>query len=454
MGPIDSIPVTPSLYEKGDVFSPIEPRADGHICHGSTLTTFDGLLKERYYDSSIVERLTYPDNVLLAMLEKRGDTGMVGDVMPVPIISALPQGIGGVFSTAQTNAAATGGTVRTAKWAITAGDYYGVVHIGDKLLEASRSNAGAFLEDKRLEIDGLYEQAGESLSIYSWGNGGQYIGQVASISGNDIALVEAADAQNFEVGMLIDASANDGSDTAHTLRANTGCTVTNINRATSAQTLSTVAAITGLAINDYLFRSGDFFGNVGTTVLKGVQAFMPATDALVNATLWGITGTTRLTDVQRYGGCRVDPTLTAGRNYEERIKILLAQMTGRFKAKMPTAGFLNPEEFQVLETLMTSRGQRSLKDDSTKFGFAKIDITTGGGTVPIYTDRHCPKGHFVALRMENWWLSSMGELLHPQKGDGLDMLRRATSTDYEFRLLGYPLLACNAPKNNGRVALT
>jgi hypothetical protein len=74
--------------------------------------------------------------------------------------------------------------------------------------------------------------------------------------------------------------------------------------------------------------------------------------------------------------------------------------------------------------------------------------------VPIYADRHCPKGTFFALREENWWISSMGELIHAQNEDGLEMLRKASSTDYELRLLSYPILGCNAPKNNGRVPLT
>ena len=101
-----------------------------------------------------------------------------------------------------------------------------------------------------------------------------------------------------------------------------------------------------------------------------------------------------------------------------------------------------------------ARGVRPLEDNNTKFGFKKIDVATSSGRLPIYTDRHCPKGTFFALRMEDWGLSSMGELLHPQRGDGLDILRRASSTDYEFRLLSYPLLWCRAPKNNGRVTLS
>jgi len=418
-----------------------------NICDGSTLTTFAALLKDRFMDSSMVQELMYPENPLLTMFEKRGDTGMLGDQMPVPIVTGNPQGAGGVFSTAQTNAS----NIVASKFNIVAGDYYGVVQIGDKVLQASRTNQGAYLENKKVEIDGLYETAGENLSIYLWGNGGQGVGQVGNIQNtNDVVLTAPESVAQFEVGMVVVASANDGSDPTHVLRAGSA-TISAINRGTGLITLNTVAGITGLANNDTLFRQGDFFGNTGVVVIAGVQAYVTPTDA--PPALWGITAATRATDPQRFAGCRVAQSTVVGKTFEERIKILLAQMTGRFKAKAPTSGWMHPEDFQVLETLMQARGLRALEDDSTQFGFSKIDIMTSAGRIPIYCDRHCPRGNFFAFRMEDWWISSMGELLHPQMGDGLEILRRATSTDYEFRLVSYPLLACRAPKNNGRISL-
>jgi hypothetical protein len=422
--------------------------ASPNICSGSTLTTFAALLKDRFMDSSMVEELAYPENPFLTMVEKRGDTGMMGDQMPVPILTGNPQGVGAVFATAQTNAS----NIIADKFNIVAGDYYGVVQIGDKVLEASRTNQGAYLENKKVEIDGLYETAGENLSIYSWGNGGQYLGQVAVIQNtNDVVLAAPESVAMFEVGMVVVASATDGSDPTNALKTGSA-SISAINRGLGIITLNTVAGITGtLAIGDFLFRQADFFGNTGAVVLAGVQAFITPNDT--PPALWGLSAAKRATDPQRYAGCRVASATVVGKTFEERIKILIAQMTGRFKAKAPTAGWMHPEDFQVLETLMQARGLRALEDDSTQFGFMKIDIMTSAGRVPIYTDRHCPRGTFFALRMEDFWISSMGELLHPQKGDGLEILRRATSTDYEFRLLSYPLLACRAPKNSGRISL-
>lgn len=412
----------------------------------STLSTFDGLMKERYVPTT-VEELIYPDNVLLGMLEKKGDTGMVGDALPVPLITAVPQGVGAVFSTAQTNAVPT----VTNKFVITSGSYYGICQIDDKVLAASRSNAGAFLDNKSVEMDGLYQEMGEMLSVHLWGNGGGSIGRRASAATNDITLTNAIDAQNFEIGMSVRASSADGTGASDTQRTGS-TTVSGVNRATGVVSLVSAAGITSFGDNDYIFRDSDFAGDQLIVVIKGVQAFITATDS--PAALWGITAATRATDPQRFAGCRVASVDIQGLSYEERIKKLLAYMTGRFKARMPDAGFLNPEDFQILETMVSSKGIRALEDENTKFGYAKIDITASGGRIPIYTDRHCPKGTFFALRQSNWWISTIGELMHPQNGDGLQMLRRSTTTDYEFRLISYPLLACNAPKNNGRVSLT
>lgn len=410
----------------------------------STLTTFDGLMKEKYEDPSIVEKLIYPENPLLAMLEKRGDTGMVGDVLPVPILYGLPQGIAGSFTTAQNNAT----NVKTTKWSITCGDYFGVVQIGDKVMMASRTNQGAFLSNKEVEMDGIIEQMGDNLSVHLWGNGGLAIGRVGAITSNTITLETPSDIANFELDMEVVAS-GDGDGSAGTEALRTGnSTVANVNRVNGQVTI-TVSEISSLSVGDYLFRQSDF--GVDQTTIKGVQAFVSSSTA--PPTLWGVTNSVRANDIERFGGCKVSSADIAGKTTEERIKILVSRMTGRYKAKAPTAGFMHPERFQQLETLMSARGQRPLNETKTKFGFSEISVATASGMLPIYTDRHCPYNDFFAFRMDNMWLSSMGELIHWQNGDGMQILRRSTTTDYEARLISYPLHANNAPKNCGRVSL-
>lgn len=416
---------------------------------GSTLTSFDGLLKERYYDSGdFVEKLTYGENPLLGMLEKRGDAGMIGDALPIPLITVNPQGVGGTFSVAQTNAKAT----VTGRFLAETGNYFGVVQIGDKVLKASKRNAGAFLENKMLEIDGLWEQGGENLSIYVWGNGGGSLGVRESITGDVVTLATTSDGSNFEVGMSIVASADDGSETGHSLRTNSATVlVTAVNYAIGTVTLDDQSNIGSFANGDHLFRQSDFFGDTSNVVIKGVQAFITATDS--PGLLWGVTAATRATQPQRWAGCRVASINTDGKSIEERMKILISQMMGRFKAKSPTAFFLHPEDCQKLDTLMGAQVLRQAETKDTKFGYEKIYIATPAGKLPIYADRHCPVGTAFAFRMQNHWMTHLEDLLHPQNEDGFQMLRRDASTDYEMRLISYPAYVNNCPLNHGRVPL-
>ena len=418
---------------------------------GSSLTQFGALMKEKYEDSDIVEELVFPQNVLLGMLEKRGDENMVGKYMPIPYATANAQGVSGTFSNTQTIAALTSGNTVWHQMNIEAGNYYGDVEIGDKVLKMSRNNRGAFLSNKEVEIDSLWTTAGESLNLYAWGNGGGALGRISAIVGNKIYFENASDAANFEVGMIVVASDNDGSVSTHALRSGSDA-VDGINRAEGYIDLDNVADITSLAVGDYLFRQGDFYGDTGTIILRGVESFITRTDT--PAALWGVAAATRAVDPQRHAGYRVASAELTGKNIEERIRILCAQGTSRFKARPFTAGFLHPEDFVVLETLMSARGIRALEDKETKFVYMKIDVVTGSGRIPIYCDRHCPRGHFFGLRMEDWFLSSVGELFHPQDEDGTVILRKYNSTNYEYRLLSYPLIACTQMLNSGRVPIS
>ena len=407
----------------------------------STLTTWDALLKERYTPQR-VEKLMYGERPFLGMIRK--DTSLSGDSYVIPVIHVNPQGqAGDALATAQSN---TTNTVAK-KFTATPGDYFGSVSIGDKVLKASRNNAGAMLENKVVEVDGLYEQTAENLSIYTWGNGGGALGQRSSASTDVITLSTGADTGNFEVGMTVVASANDGETATDSLRSGS-TTVASVEREDGTVTLTSAAGITSFADSDYLFRQGDFFGDTGTIIIKGVQSYITSTNS--PAALWGMT---RTSDPTRLAGCRVASADLTGQNIEQRIRKLGAYMTGRYKAKNPDKGFLHPEDWENLVTALESRAIRPAEDKDTKFGYMAISVVMGGSMVKIYPDRHCPKGTFFVFRMENWCMHSMLDLVHALNGDGLQMLRASTTNDYEVRLVSYPILGCNAPGNQGRVAL-
>lgn len=409
----------------------------------STLTTFAFALKTRYTEKKVAN-LTEADRPLYAMIEK---AQMSGDSMVVPLIRTNPQGLSRVLANAQTAAAGTGGNIGGEKFVLTAGDYSASVSIGDKVIKASKDNAGAFLRNQVAETDALFEQVADTLATYLYSNGGNAIGRRSSASTNVITLTDPYDAMNFEVGMYVQASSDDGTGA---VSPRTGSTyVTAVDRAAGTVTLNSAAGITSFADNDYLFRLGDYLGNTGNTIFYGLRSYLAASTA--PGSLYGMT---RTTDPVRLAGSYVPTADITGLGIEERIQKLGAYMTGRYKGPGASHAFMNPEDWQDLAVSLQSKGIRPLQDSDAKFNFESLNVVLGGKTVKIYADRYCPKGTFFALKLDTWTFYYMGgQMIEPMGADGLDMLRSTSANEYEFRLVSYPVPVCRAPGWSGRVSL-
>jgi len=407
-----------------------------------TLTTYDSLLKRRFTPQK-VQDLTEADRPLMARLKK--DPSFSGSAMQVPLIYGRPQGIA-----AQSLAIAQGSTsnVLPKHFLLTIADYFGTVDISSKVMLASRDNPGAFLSSKTADIDGLYEQMADNTHQLLWGNGGGALGRRASAATNVITLTEKTQVFAFEVGMTVAASSGDGSSGSDALRSGQ-TTVASRDPEAGTITLTSAAAISSFADNDYLFRYGDFAGNSGANLITGIQAYIPSTSASIP----NLFGMVRTTDPIKLGGSRLASADYAGLGAEERIKKLGSRMTGAYKMKCFDTGYMNPEDWQNLEISLNSRGIRQLTDNSTRFGFNVLQVGVAGTLVTIYADRCVPKGTFFGLRQDTWTLWSMTEWLHPLAGDGLTMLRKSMTNDFEYRLESFPQLGQNAPGWNGRVPL-
>ncbi len=408
----------------------------------STIAGFIAFLKN-YFNPQKVEDLTRAGKPFFSRIKTNEDVS--GDIWTVPILVGNPQGVSaGTLANAQTGQSAVAGI----KWLINMGNYFGSTLIGDKVIMASRNNMGAFLENKKTEIEGLYESFANDLAIQLWRNGGGAIGQIQQISTNTITLTKPQDVFNFEVNEFVMACADDGTNTGTTPR--TGSTfVTGVDRKNGTVTLNSAAGITSLGVGDFLFRLGNAVANTSTLLLHGVQAYITASDS--PGALWGVTRSTS-TDIQRLTGCKMPIADVNGKGIEERIQLLGAYMQGRYRA-MTSGGnyeaWLHPEDWHKLNLSCQNRGERSLTEDETKFGFEYINVIAGGKRIKTFSDPYMPQGSGFILRMDNFVLGSYGPLISPVNIDGLTLLRQGTTNDYEYRLKSYPEMSCNAPGFSG-----
>jgi len=408
----------------------------------STLTTFNYMTKLRYTPERVAN-LTLKDNPWLGLIKK--NSGFSGEGMRIPIIGVNPQGTGATRAGSQTAKTNSGGQ----KFTLVTGEYDGSVDIGDKVLKSTRDNNGAFLENKVVEMDGLYETMASDLDVYLHGNGGNSLGQITSVSTNTLLLTNVEDAVNFEVGMILEGSATDG--TSGAVYSGTA-TVTAVARDAGTVTVDDATAIntgTGAAADDYLFRAGTHAQTSGVDIVHGIQEFIYSTSTGVPALL----GMTRTSDPIRYAGCRVPSSEITSMGIEQRLRHLGMYMTGQYHGPGADTGLLNPYDWERLSTSLQSRGYRPANDSEAKFGYMMIEAVLGGKRVKLYPDYHQPRGLSMLLKKDTWTLWSILNYIHAIEADGIQILRGATTNQYEYRLISYPGQVCNAPGHNGRVAV-
>ena len=415
----------------------------------STITTFDFALRDRYTNKQTVQNLCFADRVTLGKMPK--DTEFQGRGHPIPVIIRSPLGIAVTLANAQTNATTNSGAAGNTKgveFLITAGDLVGTVDIGEKVIRASRANPGAFLQNKTAEIDGLYGGVADDLARAIQGNGTNLLGVSPNLVGTTITFTNPSDAMYFEVDMLLEASLADGSGAADALLAGTAY-VTNRDLNAGTVTINALPGAWNGAGTLYLFRAGTFLGNVGNLITHGFGSYI--TSAAAPPALYGVSAAARLAEKQRLCGVVLPAASVAGLGKEVRMQMLGSQMTGRAKGPGGKFWTMHPEDWQDLAISLQSRGQRPLTDKSTSFGYEYLEIVAGGVRGEVYADRFNPKGKARCWRIQNWTLLTMGEMIGPQNGDGLTMLRKATTIDYEYRLLGFPGVGCEAPGWQGEV---
>ena len=414
---------------------------------------FQFAMKDRYDKVKMVRNLTEGERPLLAMLAK--ETDFSGDGTHVPLIFGRPQGVAvgastsasGSLNTAQTNASNLEGR----KFILTAGEMVGSVTIADKTIQGSRNNMGAFFKARAAECDNLIEQMADDIAHHLYGNGGLALAQSSTavpVAGNVITLSNVDEAYAFEVAMVISASSDDG--TGGVAGRVGSATITAVDRENGTITVDNIAGITGFTDGDYIFRDGTYSAAGDTDqLLVGLSGYLWHDNA--PPVLYSMN---RTADPTRLAGCRLTADEIKGKSSEQRLRALGTAMTGRYKGKGGDYAFVNPEDWDQIVTSLSARGIRSFKDESTKFGFEVIEFTAGGKRIKLVPDPFCPKGTAFILRMKDWKLWSMGELIAPIQEDGQVILRGAQTNTYEFRARSYPVLACMAPGYSGRVSLS
>lgn len=410
-------------------------------------------LKELYTGDDFMKDLVYKKNPLLALIPKdESPSGMAGKYIPVPLQYGTPQGRSATFSSALTNQTAPA----LASFFVYRVKNYVIASIENELLEATKDNAGAFVDEAKLVVDGQIRSISNDLALDLFRDGSGLRGSYSAISTGVITLVSSGDIVNFEVGMAL--VSYDGSNAQST--GNAVGYIIAVNRSSGTLTVSaTAGGAAGTPSNwstsfPNLAVQGDFVaGSITATTqylkISGLASWLPVTAPGGSDSFWGVN---RSADVTRLAGVRFDGS---SESIEEALidaSTLVAREGG-----MPDICFMSFASYAALEKSLGAKVQYvDVKHEEADIAFAGIRIHAPYGPITVIPDRNCQPQRAYLLQMNVWKLRTTGKAPHilTYGMEGLEGLRVGTADALEVRIGYYGNLVCSAPGWNCVIQLS
>ena len=413
-------------------------------------------LKELYTGDDYMKDLVYKKNPFLALVPKNeAPGGFAGKYIPVPLVYGTPQGRSATFTNAQNNQTAPA----LSSFFVYRVSNYQLVTITNELLEATKDDAGAFVDEAKLNMDTGFRNISNDLALDLFQDGSGYRGQIASITSGVIVLSSAQDVVNFEVGMSLVSYSLSGSTYTQSTSAAIGYVIA-VNRSAGTVTVSTSAGgSAGTPTNwstsfPLLGVQGDVaFGAISATTsylkVSGLGAWIPSTAPAAGDAYWGVD---RSKDVTRLAGVRFDGS---SESIEEAL-IDGAALVAR-EGGMPDYCFMNFTSYAALEKSLGAKVQYvDVKHEEADIAFAGIRVHAPYGPITVIPDRNCPPQTAYLLQLDTWKFRSLGKAPHilTYGLEGLEGLRVGAADALEIRIGYYGNLICSAPGWNCVVQLS
>lgn len=418
-------------------------------------------LKELYTDDKdYMKNIVYAKNPWLAMIPKNeSPDGFAGKYIPVPLEYANPAGRAHTFANAQNQQTASS----VISYFVYAVQDYQLVTITNLLMEQTKSNAGAFVDEASRTMDNGFRNISNNMAfeLFSGGTASRGVISAAgvSLSGTTLSwtLANPQSVVQFEVGMTLQASATDGGAALQNVPGTIDAVqIISVNRGTGAISGTVVQGAPGTSwgAGDYLQVLGDIGIGGATTIagmlgLSGLAAWVPSIDPPSTDNFWGVN---RSADPTRLGGLRYNAT---SQSISEGLTSALA-----FGNREGADFDLIILDFASYSSLINELGAKvqyvQLEHDEVQVAFEAIHFHSAYGKIPVLADRSQPAQTANCLKTDTWKLRTLGKAPHilTYGMEGLEGLRVGNADALEIRIAYYGNVICSAPGYNMYVSLS
>lgn len=377
----------------------------------------------------------------------------------VPLEYGNPQGRAHTFANAQNQQTASD----VVSYFVYAIQDYQLVTITNLLMEQTKSNAGAFVDEASRTLDNGFKNLSNNMAFELFYGGTASRGIISATAPTysapllSFTLANAQTVVQFEVGMTIQGSATDGGaalqNTPGTIDA---IQITSVNRSTGAIVGTVVqgAPQTSFIAGSYLQVLGDIGIGGSSTIagmlgLSGMAAWVPATDPPTSDNFWGVNRS-------------ADPTRLAGLRYNAAAQSISEGLTNAlaFGNREGAAFDLIILDFVSYATLINELGAKvqyvQLEHDEVEVAFEAIHFHSAYGKIPVLADRSCQVQTAWCVTTDTWKLRTLGKAPHilTYGMEGLEGLRVGTADALEIRIAYYGNVINSAPGYNMNVSLS
>ena len=427
----------------------------------ANFTDWDPALKE-VYDEREVKCLSYGDNVLLGLFEKKKDHGGKHFVQAFHVKGAT--GASASLAVAKTNNKAS----KFRELNLTRVSHFQRISIELQLLLATSKSEEAFVKAKE-EFDTGFEQLSNKFDQRLFRGKSGSIGQIAatsSITTDLITLTDKADSWNFEEGDMIAFSSTDGGgtlrDSGDVVEVESVDPMTGIVTIVEANLGTEIASV---AVGDYIFMEGDH-----DACMSGLEDWLPVTDRATKLAA-SFFGMVRTAYPVKLGGVYLDAT-ALGLDANGILVRLVSDvvMHGKRAKGKPDLVICPWDFFKDLQQIWLSKKhlfenieasiREPMEDGSTlvlnKLYPGMMSIV-GGVKLKIIPSRHCPSSRLYCLKRDTWTIHHVGRTLpmfplEEIEGQNLrvdDTVSGQTDLHVATWLAAYGNLGCSNPGANG-----
>lgn len=340
---------------------------------------------------------------------------------------------------------------------------YQLVTITNLLMEQTKSNAGAFVDEASRTLDNGFRNLSNNMAFELFYGGTATRGQISSAGTSassttlTFTLANPQQVVQFEVGMSLQGSATDGG------AALTGsgsavlvAQVSSVNRGTGVITAEVIQDTysTTWPAGTYLQVYGDI-GTAGASTiagmlgLSGMAAWVPSSDPASTDNFWGVNRS-------------ADPTRLAGLRYNASAQTISEGLTSALAfGNREGADFdLIIIDFVSYSTLINELGAKvqyvMLEHDDVEVAFEAIHFHSAYGKIPVLADRSAQVTTAWCVKQDTWKLRTLGKAPHilTYGLEGLEGLRVGNADALEIRIAYYGNLINSAPGWNMQVTLS